>query len=63
MTMTTSQTDADVAALAAACRTYLDTTGWSGDPLLPIIASLAYKQGAGHQENAEMMQAAVAAQI
>jgi hypothetical protein len=39
-----------------ACRVYLDKTGWSGDPLLPIIASLAYKQGAGHQENGEMME-------
>jgi hypothetical protein len=39
-----------------ACRDYLDKTGWSGDPLLPIIASLAYKQGAGHQENGEMME-------
>lgn len=43
-----------------ACRDYLDKTGWSGDPLLPIIASLAYKQGAGHQDNAEMMETAVA---
>ena len=39
-----------------ACRDYLEKTGWSGDPLLPIIASLAYKQGAGHQENGEMME-------
>lgn len=42
------------------CAAYLARTGWSGDPLLPIIASLAYKQGAGHQENAEVLQAAVA---
>ena len=39
-----------------ACRDYLDKTGWSGDPLLPIIASLAYKQGAEHQENGEMIE-------
>ena len=39
-----------------ACRDYLDRTGWGGDSLLPIIASLAYKQGAGHQENGEMME-------
>jgi hypothetical protein len=38
-----------------ACRDYLDKTGWSGDPQLPVIACLAYKQGAGHQENREMM--------
>lgn len=43
------------------CRTYLDETGWSGDPLLPVIACLAYKQGAGHQENREVLDAAVAA--
>ena len=39
-----------------ACRAYLEKTGWSGDPILPIVASLAYKQGAGHQENAEMIE-------
>jgi hypothetical protein len=39
-----------------ACRDYLDKTGWSGDPLLPVIVSLAYKQGAGHQENGEMLE-------
>ncbi len=37
------------------CRDYLEKTGWSGEPLLPVIASLAYKQGAGHQENGEML--------
>lgn len=42
------------------CRGYLDETGWSGDPLLPVIACLAYKQGAGHQENREALRAAVA---
>ena len=44
-----------------ACRDYLKKTGWSGDSLLPIIASLAYKQGAGHQENKEILHTAVAA--
>ena len=34
---------------------YLESTGWGIDPLLPIIASLAYKQGAGHQENRKML--------
>ena len=38
------------------CAAYLKRTGWSGAPILPIIASLAYKQGAGHQENAEMLE-------
>ena len=37
------------------CRSYLDQTGWSGNPLLPIIACLAYKQGAGHQDNKEIL--------
>ena len=40
------------------CANYFKQTGWSGDPLLPIIVSLAYKQGAGHQENREVLQAA-----
>jgi len=42
------------------CRNYLDDTGWTGDPLMAIIACLAYKQGAGHQENVEVLRAAVA---
>lgn len=43
-----------------ACRSYLDDTGWTGDPLLVVIACLAYKQGAGHQENGDVLRAAVA---
>jgi hypothetical protein len=42
-----------------ACRDYLKKTGWSGSPLLPIIACLAYKQGAEHQENGDMLKAAM----
>ena len=38
------------------CASYLESTGWGSDPLLPIIASLAYKQGAGHQENREILE-------
>lgn len=38
------------------CRNYLDRCGWSGDPVWPILACLAYKQGAGHQENREMLE-------
>jgi|694.fasta_scaffold01489_2 hypothetical protein len=38
------------------CAAYLESTGWGIDPLLPIIASLAYKQGAGHQDNREMLE-------
>jgi aminoglycoside phosphotransferase (APT) family kinase protein len=38
---------------------HLDKTGWPRKAMLPIIASLAWKQGAGHQENAEMLEAAV----
>ena len=37
------------------CMSYLQQTGWSGDPLLPILACLAYKQGAGHQDNREIL--------
>ena len=40
---------------------YLQKTGWTGNPLLPLIASLAWKQGAGHQENRIILSAAVAA--
>jgi hypothetical protein len=42
-----------------ACSKYLARTGWSGEPLLPIIASLAYKQGAGHQENRDVLNIAL----
>ena len=44
---------------SSACQAYLAKTGWSGDPILPIIACLAYKQGAGHQENTEVLEAAL----
>jgi hypothetical protein len=40
---------------APTCADYLERTGWGDDPLLPIIACLAWKQGAGHQENAEIL--------
>jgi hypothetical protein len=42
-----------------ACRSYLQKTGWSADPILPILACLAYKQGAGHQENREILKTAL----
>ncbi|MES2474558.1 MAG: hypothetical protein V4640_02175 [Verrucomicrobiota bacterium] len=35
-------------------------SGWRGHPLLTIIASLAFKQGAAHQDNQEMLKAAIA---
>jgi hypothetical protein len=38
------------------CRRYLEETGWGDKPLLVVIASLAYKQGAGHQENRETLE-------
>ncbi len=44
-----------------AAEAYLRKTGWSENPLLPVIASLAWKQGAGHQENRIILDAAVAA--
>ncbi|MES2995289.1 MAG: hypothetical protein V4733_00600 [Verrucomicrobiota bacterium] len=42
-----------------ACRDYLSRTGWTGESSLPIIACLAYKQGAGHQQNQELLKIAV----
>ncbi len=45
----------------SACAAYLAKTGWVDDPLLPIIASLAWKQEARHQENAEVLEAALSA--
>jgi len=41
------------------CAAYLAATGWTGEPLLPILACLAYKQGARHQDNTEVLAAAV----
>jgi hypothetical protein len=41
------------------CAEYLARTGWSGNALLPVIASLAFKQGAGHQDNREILDAAL----
>jgi hypothetical protein len=38
---------------------YLTKTGWKGDSMLPIIASLAYKQGAKQQDNEDILNAAV----
>ena len=43
-----------------ASREYLRQTGWGADPMLPIIACLAYKQGAGHQDNREVLETLVA---
>ena len=39
-------------------RDHLQRCGWMGSPLVPIVASLAWKQGAGHQDNAEILEAA-----
>jgi hypothetical protein len=44
----------------APCSGYLEKTGWGAEPLLPVIASLAFKQGAGHQDNADILATAVA---
>jgi hypothetical protein len=41
------------------CQRHLMQAGWSDDPLLPIIASLAWKQGAQHQSNADVLKAAL----
>ncbi len=42
------------------CCEYLRRTGWGDDLLLPMIASLAYKQGAGHQDNQAVLETLVA---
>jgi len=41
------------------CQQYLKKTGWGEETLLPIIASLAFKQGAGHQDNEKVLEAGV----
>lgn len=45
---------------STACRDYLAATGWSCDVLLLVIVSLAYKHGAGQQDNQDMLDAALA---
>jgi hypothetical protein len=42
-----------------ACEQYIRACGWKGSFLLPVIASLAWKQGAGHQDNQEILDVAV----
>ena len=42
------------------CSDYLRKTGWQDHGILALIACLAWKQGAGHQENSEFLRAAVA---
>ena len=39
------------------CAAYLHKTGWHNDRILIIIACLAWKQGARHQENTEYLEA------
>ena len=41
------------------CADYLRKTGWQDHGLLAVIACLAWKAGAGHQENTEFLDAAV----
>ena len=51
---------ATIAALETpACRKYLHETGWTGSPLDPIIACLAFKQGAAQQDNLGVLKAAL----
>ncbi len=38
---------------------YLRRTGWLDHSLMPVIACLAWKQGAGHQENDEVLNTAL----
>ncbi len=41
------------------CASYLRKTGWCNHPFAMIVASLAFKQGAGHQENRAILKAAL----
>ncbi|MFZ9935719.1 MAG: phosphotransferase family protein [Luteolibacter sp.] len=41
------------------CAGYFEKTGWTGDALLPVIASLAWKQGAKQQDNVDVLEAAL----
>lgn len=41
------------------CENHMRRGGWQGSMILPIIASLAWKQGAGHQDNHEILQEAL----
>lgn len=41
------------------CADYMRKTGWQDHSLLAVIACLAWKAGAGHQENTEFLEAAV----
>jgi hypothetical protein len=41
------------------CADYFKWTGWSENPVLPIIASLAFKEGAAHQDNIQVLEAAL----
>jgi hypothetical protein len=41
------------------CAAYLRRTGWDAAPLAAVVACLAYKQGAGHQDNAAVLAAAL----
>jgi|UPI00047FD31E hypothetical protein len=38
------------------CENYMSRGGWRGSMILPLIASLAWKQGAGHQDNHKILQ-------
>lgn len=42
-------------------REHLVRAGWHGDALLPVVASLAWKQGEGHQDNLDILRAATLA--
>lgn len=41
------------------CRELLMRAGWSGSAWPPLLACIAWKQGAGHQDNLRILQAAV----
>jgi hypothetical protein len=44
-----------------ACREYLEQTGWGGEAMLAILASIAFTVGARQQANEEVMEAALEA--
>ena len=41
------------------CRELLARTGWAGNAWPPLLACIAWKQGAGHQDNLRILRAAV----
>ena len=60
----TSVVEATVNALKSPFwHSYLESTGWSGRERELVLACLAFKQGAGHQDNSEILRTCVKSMI